>query len=133
MILLDTHVLLWLVAGSERLGDAARRRCDELVRTQDVLVSAISFWEIAMLVRKNRVQLASSPATWRESVLRAGVNEVPLDGATAIEAPSLSTFHADPADQFIVVSAMRSGATLMTADERILQWPGRLRRQDARL
>ncbi len=133
MILLDTHALIWLVLGSERLGSIARRRCEELVRTQSVLVSAISFWEIAILVRKNRFQLATSPTAWRDSALRQGIIEVPLDGMTAIEAPALRDFHSDPADQLVVAAALRANATLLTADERILQWQGRLSRQDARL
>ncbi len=133
MILLDTHALIWLVLGSERLGSIARRRCEDLVRTQSVLVSAISFWEIAILVRKNRFQLATSPTAWRDSALRQGIIEVPLDGMTAIEAPALRDFHSDPADQLVVAAALRANATLLTADERILQWQGRLSRQDARL
>jgi PIN domain nuclease of toxin-antitoxin system len=96
-------------------------------------VSAISFWEVAILVRKNRFRLATPPPAWRDGVLRQGIVEVPLDGATATEAPALSDFHADPADQLIVASAIRSGATLLTADERILQWRGQVSRQDARL
>lgn len=133
MILLDTHTLVWLIAGSERLGNEARRRCDELVLTQGILVSAISFWEIAILVRKNRLGLPSSPAAWRDEVLRAGLIEVSIDGGTAIEAQALPEFHADPADQLIVATAIHSNATLLTADERILKWRGRLAREDARL
>ena len=133
MILLDTHTLVWLIGGSERLGSEARRLCDEHVPTQGTLVSAISFWEIAILVRKNRLELPSPPSRWRDDVLRAGLTEVPLDGRTAIEAQALPDFHADPADQLIVAAALRANATLVTADERILQWPGQLARQDARL
>lgn len=133
MILLDTHTLLWLVSGSERLGSTSRRRCDEMTANGRIAVSVVSFWEIAVLVRKNRIELGSSPATWRDAVLRSGITEIPLDGVTAIEAPALPAFHADPADQFIVASAMRTGATLVTADERILEWSGKLPRQDARL
>ncbi len=133
MILLDTHALIWLVLGSERLGTMARDRCQEMVRTGSAFVSAVSFWEIAILVRKNRFQLAISPAAWREGVLSQGIVEVPLDGVTAAEAPALPDFHADPADQFIVATAIRSNAALLTADERILEWRGQLARQDARL
>jgi PIN domain nuclease of toxin-antitoxin system len=133
VILLDTHAMIWLVLGSERLGRTARRRCEELAPAQGVLVSTISFWEIATLVRKNRFQLGTSPGAWRDGVLRQGIIEVPLDGMSAIEAPGLSNFHADPADQLIVATAIRSNAALLTADERILQWHGQLARQDARV
>jgi len=133
VILLDTHALLWLVVGSEKLGRIARRSCDESARAQELMVSAISFWEIAVLARKNRIELSSSPSSWREAVLRVGIAEIPLDGTIAIEGPSLPSFHSDPADQFIVATAIRNSATLMSADERILEWRGRLLRQDARL
>lgn len=132
MILLDTHSLLWLVNGSDRLGKIARRRCEELARTRELMVSAISFWEVAFLARRNRIELGSSPSSWRDAVLRTGIGELPLDGAAAVEGPFLPALHADPGDQLIVASAIRHGATLLTADERILAWRGQLLRQDAR-
>ncbi|HEX2162965.1 MAG TPA: PIN domain nuclease, partial [Thermoanaerobaculia bacterium] len=58
--------------------------------------------------------------------------ELPLAGDVAVAATQLDGFHADPADRFIVATAQATAATLVTADSRILDWPGRLKRHDAR-
>lgn len=86
-----------------------------------------------MLVLKQRVSLSEPPETLRDELLRNGLLEVPLDGAIAIAAANLQHIHADPADRFIVATATATGATLVTADSRILEWNGRMKRQDARV
>ena len=60
-----------------------------------------------------------------------GLVEIPVDGDIGIRANRLDDFHADPADRIIVATAL-GGHTLVTADSRILQWGGDLRRVDAR-
>ena len=84
-------------------------------------MSSISFWEIAMLARRGRIELARSIVEWRDAVLdRPGLKEIPLDSAIAIDAVALPGFaHADPADRFLIATARRIGATLVTRDERI--------------
>ena len=54
-MLLDTHVLLWFRTGSQRLGQRAREAVERAWAADDVAVSAISFWELAMLVEKGRI------------------------------------------------------------------------------
>jgi len=130
-VLLDTHALLWLSFAPERLGKASRRLIERARAEQTLAVSAVSFWETALLVNKGRVQLNDSTLAWRQAVLGLGIREVPLDGFLAIEAVSLMPFHGDPADRFIVATAADEEATLVTADERILGWDGALERQDA--
>lgn len=132
MILLDTHALLWLATGSERLGARARRFADRALAGDELCVSAVSFWEVAMLAAKERLALARPPARLRVELLAGGLVEVPLAGDVAIAATQLEGFHADPADRFIVATAQAVSATLLTADSRILDWPGRLKRHDAR-
>jgi PIN domain nuclease of toxin-antitoxin system len=110
----------------------ARRLVDAASRAGDLGVSAISFWEIAMLVAKGRIRIGQPLASWRRDWLRRGVVELPMTGAIGIDAVLLASFHADPADRWIVATARRAGAILLTADDRILAWPGRLDRQDAR-
>jgi PIN domain nuclease of toxin-antitoxin system len=70
---------------------------------------------------------------WRRDLLGRGVIELPLSGAGCIAAAELENFHANPADRLIVASAQEIGATLLTADEKILDWPGHLDRRDARI
>ncbi len=133
MILLDTHVVLWLDQGSDRLGTQTREILDTAQPNGEIAVSAISFWEIAMLAHKNRISMSLDLAEWRQNLLSAGLRELGADGATGILAAQLHDLHSDPADRMIIATAVRSGARLVTADERLLEWPGKLARHDARL
>ena len=132
MIVLDTHVLVWLDAGTTELGDETAELIDGELAMDGVAVSAISFWEIAMLIAKGRVHIAKPLLRWREELLAAGLRELPVDGRLGIEAAELSKFHGDPADRFIVASASTLGCTLVTADRQILAWPGSIQVVDAR-
>jgi PIN domain nuclease of toxin-antitoxin system len=133
VILLDTHTLIWLQAGSERMGNRARKLIDRGLAEDELAVSSISFWEISMLALKNRLALAVPPDQLRSELLDNGLVEVPLNGEIAIAAANIQNFHQDPADRFILATATAAAATLVTADSRILEWKGRLKRQDARL
>jgi PIN domain nuclease of toxin-antitoxin system len=130
--LLDTHVLVWFAAGEPLLGSGSIRAVDAALRADELVVSAVSFWEIAMLTAKRRLALSAGPATFRRHVLAQGLREVPIDGAIAVAAAELPTFHGDPADRMLVATALDLGAELVTADDRILGWRGRLRTRDAR-
>ena len=96
-----------------------------------LVVSAISFWEAAMLAERDRISLPTSPERWRANWLRAGVIEIPIDGWIALQSCQLMNFHRDPADRFIVATALDRNLPLMTADKNILEWEGTLNRLDA--
>lgn len=132
MILLDTHVLVWMDQDRAELGAGARRAIARAATGGEVGVSAISFWEIAMLCEKGRLRLELPASRWRTDLLGAGLVEVPVDGEVSLAAAGLAEMHADPADRFIAATAQLLGATLLTADTRLLEWPGRLKRRDAR-
>jgi len=85
-----------------------------------------------MLVNRGRLTVEPSVDEWRLRVLSLGVQEIPLTGDIAIAAVRLPDLHKDPVDRFIVGTAVATGATLVTADDRILRWPGTLNRHDAR-
>lgn len=131
-MLLDTHVLLWLMSGDNKLGKKNRRLIDEAYHQEEVAVSAISFWEIAMLKNKQRIELNENVIGWRKQLLRQGLIEFHIDGEVSVFSTTLDNFHADPADRFIVSSAILNSATLLTADGKILNWKGNLKRFDAR-
>ena len=132
MILLDTHALLWLAQGRPELGKEARRLSDEALEEDRLAVSAISFWEVAMLQEKRRIELFQQASAWRESILRLGLVEIAVTGEIGIAAVALPDFHGDPADRIIVATASIHGAALITADKPILEWTGSLHRHDAR-
>ena len=83
-----------------------------------------------MLHHKGRLTLLRSVASWRQALLQEGLVEIPMDGESGIRAATLPDFHADPADRLIVATALE-GHRLVTADRRILDWPGQVSRLDA--
>ncbi len=127
MILFDTQVLLWLLYGDSRLGRQARQVIDDALADGRAAVSAITFWEVAMLHGKGRITLQADIGSWRESLIEEGLIEIPVDGGIAVRAGLLQDMHGDPADRLIVATAL-DGHQLVTADRRILDWPGQLSR-----
>ena len=132
MILLDTHVLVWADNDDRKLGRNARRRIDKLWADGGVAFSPISFWEVGLLQSRGRLKPSISVRDWRAAMIDAGVVELPLDGTVAVRALDLTGLHEDPADCFIVATALVHDAALMTADERLLNWRHPLERLDAR-
>lgn len=133
LILLDTHALIWLDQDDPALGPAARQRADTSLKDNCLAVSAISFWETAMLAAKGRIVMSLPLPTWRRDLLSLGLIEIPVDGEIGITAVHLENLHSDPADRMIIATALLWGAILMTADQRILDWSGKLERINARL
>jgi PIN domain nuclease of toxin-antitoxin system len=73
VILLDTHVLVHYAAGDKRIGKRTRLAIDRAIERDELFMSALSFWEIAMLVARGRLALDSSVAGFRVATLRQGV------------------------------------------------------------
>ncbi len=125
MILFDTHVLIWLRFGDTRLGRRSRDACHRALQDGEAAVSAISFWEIGMQVRKRRLDLLVDPEAWRRGLLDEGLIEIQVAGDIASRAGLLAEIHGDAADRIIVATALE-GHRLMTADRQILDWSGPL-------
>ena len=132
MILLDTHVLIWLDQGSSDLGASCRAAADSALADDALAVSAISFWEVAMLAQRNRLSLDMEVSVWRRDLLVAGVRELAVDGRIGIRAALLAELQRDPADRLIAATAQVYGATLATADQQLLDWRADLPRLNAR-
>ena len=126
MIVLDTHVLVWWVANDSQLSARARKAlAAEQRRSGQILVSAITAWEIAMLIRKGRLQLTMELHDWLAAVesLEA-VRLVDVSARLAVQSVQLpGEFHNDPADRMIVALARETGAPLLTADDKIHSYP----------
>lgn len=133
MILLDTHVLIWADFGLPNLGERALAAIAEAGTTGTVAVSAISFWEAAMLAAKGRIALPVAPQQWRRALLETGLIELPVSGDVGIQATELAGLHPDPADRLICATALHAGATLVTADMALLDWEGPIQKMDARV
>ena len=129
MILLDTHVLLWLVAGSPLIGQEARREIQSAWSQGAAAASSFTFWEIAMLHSAGRLDLDLPPRSLCQSLVADGLRIVPVNDETAIRSVELGAegFHADPADRIITASAIIGGYRLATADRNITAWASRSR------
>ena len=130
-MILDIHTLLWVDCNDPKLAAMARLQIEADWRAGLLVVSAISFWEATMLAERDRISLPTSPERWRANWLRAGLVEIPINGWIALQSYQLTNFHLDPADRFIVVTALDRDLPLMTADKNILEWEGTLNRLDA--
>ena len=119
-MILDTHTLLWVDRNEPNLGAMARLQIGAAWWAGLLVVSAISFWEAAMLVERDRISLPTSPERWRANWLRAGLVEVPINGWIALQSCQLTNSHRDPADRFIVATALDRNLPLMTADKKSL-------------
>jgi prevent-host-death family protein len=71
ILLLDTHVFVWLLEGNARPGQNARQRIQSATNADNVLISAIASWEIAVLVSKDRLQLRCDVGEWMKKALSA--------------------------------------------------------------
>ena len=123
MILLDTQALIWFAEGDDRLGAKARDRIVDATTTRDVAVSPISFWEVAMLIRKSRIHLGRSADEWTAQICgNDGPVVTALTPGIATAAGQLpDSIHGDPADRIIIATARRHG-TLLTCDQSLLDW-----------
>jgi len=121
-VLLDTHALVWLLEGNERLGPTARNLIKTAASNDVLWVSAITPWEIAMLVSKGRLSLAQDVGEWlQEALAQPGVRLQSLSPEISVASTRLpGEFHADPADRIIVATARHLGAVLVTDDKLIV-------------
>lgn len=122
LILLDTHAWVWWVAEPERLPRPARDAIQARIEAGEALrVSAISTWEVAMLVERGRLELRLDVEAWvARSEAAPEIEFVPVDSRIALRAVLLEDFaHRDPADRIIAATALRLDAALVTADTRL--------------
>lgn len=133
MWLLDTHVLIWLLQGDAKLGKETRELIEGHRYCGEVLVSAATYWEIALLQKKRKLFYRYPLHMWKNNIEVLGIGEIALTGDVAFQAVALEDCHGDPADRFIMAAAIMGAATLLTADKKILAWSGSLQRRDARV
>jgi PIN domain nuclease of toxin-antitoxin system len=121
---LDTHIWIWGLLAPERLSAEVHAVLSEPDHEQ--ALSVISIWETLVLIRKGRLQVtAPSAGQWvRDALARSPARVSPLTAEIAVASEELELDHGDPADRFIAATALVSGATLITADERLIRCSG---------
>lgn len=120
MILLDTHALIWVLDDSPKLGRRAAAIANRALKRNALWTSAVVFWEVSLLVDRNRIKLKVSPGQFRSRVLSLGIQEAPLTGDIALAAARRSGSVKDPADAFIAATAAAHQGRLMTADDPLI-------------
>lgn len=119
MILLDTHVLLWLLLDPKKLSRAARQAIRRSRESDGIAVASISLWELAWLAENGRVQVSGTVEAF-VSDCAAKVSVRPLTPAIASYAVRMpATYPKDPQDRLIGATAVVEGMPLITADDRI--------------
>jgi len=125
LIVLDTHAWVWWIASPERLSPSARQRIDDEAEKAPVVVSSISAWEVALLVRKGRLELTIGVEEWiTRSESLSTLRFVPVDNRIAVLSNYLpGELHEDPADRIITATTLTLGATLVTRDQKLQDYP----------
>jgi PIN domain nuclease of toxin-antitoxin system len=121
-LLLDTHIALWLDSGDDRLHPSTRLLIDDCWRNGGTIwLSAVSVWEIALLVDFRRIELDLPIESWVERFLqRPGVEAALLGMRAAAQSYRLHQLeHRDPADRLLIATAIELGCPLVTYDDRV--------------
>lgn len=115
-LLLDTHILLWWVAGDRQLAKSSRG----LIASpeNEVAVSAASLWEIA--IKKNLGRIVVDLEDLREAIAADGFEELAVQFVHAVRLDTLPNRHGDPFDRILIAQAIAEGRQLLTRDEAIL-------------
>ncbi len=119
MIVLDTHIFLWLNLQPERV---PKSMIPALKKEDRMGLSAISLWETAMLHARNRITIPGSLLDWLHAatdIPRLAI--LPLTPEIAARSEFLS-LHGDPADRLIAATAIEHNCRLATVDERLLRF-----------
>jgi PIN domain nuclease of toxin-antitoxin system len=119
VILLDTHVLIWMSSDPERLSAKARHQIVEARRKTGLAVASITLWELAWLAEHQRILYSGSVESFvRETISRVVVKSLSPE-IVAVAAHLPDNYPKDASDRLIGSTAIVSGMPLVTADEKI--------------
>lgn len=125
MILLDTHIWLWLLHDPSCLSNAASNLIAAEEEQNGLLVSAISVWEVAVKASGGKLTLPLPISAWYEQArTHSGTLIEPLNPLDAIASTQLpGELHKDPADRILIAISQRYSIPLVTCDSKILSYP----------
>lgn len=119
MILLDTHVLVWMSSDPGRLSVRARQQIVEARRNTGLAVASITLWELAWLAENQRVLYSGSVESFvRQTISRVAIKSLSPE-IVAVAAHMPDNYPKDPSDRLIGSTAIVAGIPLVTADEKI--------------
>ncbi|MEA1936011.1 MAG: type II toxin-antitoxin system VapC family toxin [Thermodesulfobacteriota bacterium] len=118
-LLLDTHILLWSLLDPARLAMEVSAELEN--STNELWLSPISTWEMIILAERGRIVLDTEPVLWMRDVFKTiAFKEAPVNHEVAIQSRMIDLAQEDPADRFLVATAIVYDLTLVTADRRLI-------------
>lgn len=124
-LLLDTHLLLWAANDPSRLPKVARVLIENV--KNELVFSAASIWEITIKSSLGREDFRVDARLLRRGLLDNGYDELPITSEHAVNVDCLPSQHKDPFDRILVAQALVEGITLLTADAKMVGYPGPIR------
>jgi PIN domain nuclease of toxin-antitoxin system len=123
-IVLDTHILIWSLIEPDRISSSIKEVITQAQNSDNLYIASITLWEIAMLVHKQRINVFKRTADFLNSITNLdGINLIDINAGIAAESVSLpGGFTGDPADCLIIASTRENAATMITKDQKILDW-----------
>jgi PIN domain nuclease of toxin-antitoxin system len=119
MILLDTHILVWLLIAPEKLSPKARKAILAARKSGPLALSAISLWEIAWLAENKRIDIDVSVGSFVKKCA-SYVQVLPISSEIAVRSVQFpNSYPKDPQDRMIGATAIIEGIRLLTHDTRI--------------
>lgn len=118
--LLDTHIWLWYLLGDRRISVRQKQTIED--EAVELWLSPVSVWEAQLLLERGRLPVVEPASRWVEKALALlPVREAKLDFSIALRSRRINVAHEDPADRFIVATALELRAVLLTSDRRLLE------------
>ena len=124
MIVLDTHAWIWFISNPNFLSKRAGKAVNAAAEDNGILISSISAWELALLIKKKRLHLTLEVTDWiAKSESLPFIQFVPVTNSIAVKSINLPLpLHSDPADRIIIATALSVGAPLVTKDKKLLDY-----------
>jgi PIN domain nuclease of toxin-antitoxin system len=125
VILLDTHVLVWMVSDSSQLSRSAARELRKAEQKGELAIASITLWELALLYQRGKLRTSGSiESALRMIVEKSQVQVIDLTPEIAALTTTFpESYPKDPGDRLIGATARALGLTLVTQDERIRNSP----------
>lgn len=121
VFLIDTHILLWYLAGSKNLSPAIRTEIDN--PKNDIFISVASFWELAIKISLGKMNAEVSLSQIEQDINSREFRTLNISLSHLHALATLPPVHGDPFDRMIIAQAMVEKLTILSADRHFKDYP----------